>query len=370
MKKRSLFALLLSLSLLLTLFAACGTAAAPAATEAPAAATEAPAAATEAPAAAAETAAESTIDVDAVDEITLHLAHGLAQESMTGQQYNSFCQFVEELSGGKMKIEQHVAGSLLSDTETLDAVSEGQIDFCHNMVSYASGTITDLALLEVPGYYVGSDWLTFAKAVQAPLEEIYAAYNIKFLGANYQGTTCFVNTKGQITKPADLKGLAFRTSGTWLGKAMEKWGAAATTIALPDLTTALERGTVDGTYVGWTIVGPFALYEVADYVTFTDISEGFAGLLMSMDTWNSLSPAQQAVITEAAAKYVQAAYDIGTAKRQVYYDTMEQYGTKLCTLTADEEKAFTDISLSLYDDIEPNLTDAGHQLLEVIRSFQ
>ena len=317
-----------------------------------------------------DTSEPSTSPVEEVEEITLKLAHGLPQAGMTGQQYNSFCEFVEELSGGKMKVEQLVGGSLLSDTETLDAVMEGQIDFVHNMVSYASGTIGDLALLEVPGYYVGDDWLGFAQAAQEPLEEIYAAYNIKYLAANYQGTTTFVATKNQITNPDDMNGLAFRTSGTWLGKAMENWGASATTIGLSDLTTALERGTVDGTYTGWTITGAFKLYEVSSHVTFTSISEGYAGLLMSMDTWNDLSPAQQAIIEEAAQMYLQEAYTIGMGFRDQYYSDMEAYGTDLYTLSSDEEKAFTDLSTPLFDEIEPNLSDTGKALLDVIKSYQ
>ena len=266
-----------------------------------------------------------------------------------------------------MKIEQHVGGSLLSDTETLDAVMEGSIDFCHNMVSYASGVIPDLALLAVPGYYAGDNYLAFAAAVQQPLEAIYAKYDIKYLGSNYQGTTTFVCSKRLITKPDDLKGLSFRTSGTWLGKAMENWGASAITIPLGDLTTALERGTVDGTYTGWTITGPFALYEVAKYVTFTSITESFGNLLMSMDTWNSLTDAQKAIIEEAAKLYIEESYHIGYALRDEYYSAMEDAGTELYTLTAAEEKVFTDISLKLFDEIEPTLSPDGKALLAILK---
>ena len=88
------------------------------------------------------------------------LAHGLAETSLSGQQYHEFALAVEELSGGKMVVEERVAGTLVADAETLNAVMNGEIDFCHNMSANASGTIADLSPLTVPGYYGGDDIVT------------------------------------------------------------------------------------------------------------------------------------------------------------------------------------------------------------------
>jgi TRAP-type C4-dicarboxylate transport system substrate-binding protein len=282
---------------------------------------------------------------------------------------NAFCEALQEVSGGAVVVDQLVGGALLSDTETLDGVMDGTVDFVHNMVNYASGTIADVSPLCVPGYYAGDDYLGFAADVQTVLEDIYADYNIKYLGSNYQGTATLVCTEKQIKSPDDMKGLAFRSSGTWLGKAIEAWGASATTIALADLTTALERNTVQGSYNGWVITGPFALYEVAPYVTFTSIAESFAGLLMNMDTWEEMSDQQKAWVEEARDIYVQKSYDIGMGLFDQYYKTMEDAGTNLYTLTPEEEKAFTDMSTSLYDEIAGSCTSKGLALIDALNQM-
>jgi TRAP-type C4-dicarboxylate transport system substrate-binding protein len=317
----------------------------------------------------ASTSAESTSDA-APEPITLRLAHGLPLESMTGQQYNAFCERLEEVSGGSMKVEQLVGGSLLDDTQTLDGVMNGTVDFIHSMVNYASGVIPDVAPLCVPGYYSGEDYLGFAKAVQGPLETIFADFNIKYLGSNYQGESSIVCGPRLVKAPADMKGLAFRSSGTWLGKAIEAWGASATTIGLADLTTALERGTVQGTCTGWVIAGPYKLYEVAKNVTFTNMAESFGCLLMNMDTWNSLSDRQKAWVEEARDLYIRDSYDIGQGLFDGYAAAMEDAGASLYTLAAEEKKVFTDLSLALYDEIEPTCTEKGVELIRILNGLR
>ena len=101
---------------------------------------------------------EVTWNPDNIGEHKFVLAHGLPETGMTGVQYHEFAVAVEELSGGKMIVEEKIGGTLLADTETLDAVMDGTIDFCHSMGSYVSGTITDLSPLTIAGYYAGDDW--------------------------------------------------------------------------------------------------------------------------------------------------------------------------------------------------------------------
>jgi len=268
-----------------------------------------------------------------------------------------------------IKVEQFPGGTLLTDAETLEGLMDGVADFIHSMFNNAAGIIPDLAPLCVPGYYSGNDYMSFAVGVSDVLEDIFADYNIKFLGTNYQGTGVFISTFAQIKAPGDLNGKSFRTSGTWLGRAMENWGAAAVTIPLPELTTALERNTIDGTYTGWVIAGPYALYEVADYVTYTSILESYAGLLMNLDTWNKLNDQQKAWVNEARDIFLKESYRLGQEAFDVYYNAMEDYGTNLYTLTAAEENAFTSLSRALYDEIAGNATDKGKALIAVLNGL-
>ena len=357
-KATKLIALLLSLCMVFAL-AACGDSKnnpAPAVTSSPSGAQQGN-----------ETEAPS--DGETVEPITLKLAHNTAATGMTGEQYQAFADLVSEESGGAMQVEIFASGSLVTDVDALDAVMEGQCDFAHGMVSYMDGLIKDIVPLEIPGYYIGEDFVKFSETIQPIMEDIFADYNVKFLGSNYQGQAGFVSVDRLITKPEDLKGMAVRAAGTYISKAVEAWGGAPTTVSLPDLTTALERKSVDAAYTGYSIIGSFKLYEMAKKVTFTTITESYAGLIMSMDTWNKLSPAQQAVIERAAERWRTETFNVGDAYRQQYIDEINAAGIDVYEMSPDETKAFTDLSSALFDDVEPGLGEKGKQLLETLREL-
>ena len=191
---------------------------------------------------------DGSFNLDNVRERTFILAHGIPAAAMTGQQYHAFAEAVSELSGGKMVIDEKVGGTLITDTESLDAVMDGTVDFIHSMGSYVTGTIPNVAPVTIYGYFVGDSdaWFGFADAVRDTMGDIYGEFGIHFVGSLYQGTTVIVCTEKLIKSPADMDGLFFRASGTWVSKTIQAWGATPTTIGLADLTTAFERNTVPG----------------------------------------------------------------------------------------------------------------------------
>ncbi len=295
------------------------------------------------------------------------LAHGLAETSLSGQQYHEFALAVEELSGGKMIVEERVAGTLVADAETLNAVMNGEIDFCHNMSANASGTIADLSPLTVPGYYGGEDWIGFANATYDVLSEIYAEYNIKYVRPVCQGNSGLVCTEHNIKVPSDAKGLTLRASGTWISKAVDTWGGAAVTMGLPDLADGLSKGTVSGTITAMSVIIPFKLYEVAPYVTYTTLSESFAALLMNADTWEGLNADEQAIIEAAGVIFMEKSYELASGAQEGFVKTIEDSG--LCTthtLTDEEQAQFIEITHGLYDEMKTTMGEKGAKLVEIL----
>jgi len=285
-------------------------------------------------------------------------------------QYHEFALAVADLSGGKMKVEERIAGTLVSDTETFDAILNGTIDFAHSMGSYVSGTVRDLSPLTIAGYYGGNDWLGFQKDTQDLLTSIYADYNIKYVGALFQGNSVIACTEKQIKKPADVAGMTFRASGIWVAKTVSAWGGAAVTINLPELADAFSKKTVQGVATGMNIIVPFKIYEVAKYLSLTSISEGFAALIMNNDTWKKLNADEQALIMEAGKVFVQKAYDIAIANNKIYEDTVNKAGVnEVYKLTDAEQQEFIDRAYSLFDQMASEVGDKGMQLINLLKKI-
>lgn len=302
-------------------------------------------------------------------EVTLKLAHGHAAQSVVGMQYQVFADTVAELSGGTMAIEQHVGGSLLTDPETLDGVIDGTVDIAHVMSSFASGTVKDIAPLEVYGFYSGDDWQGFLAETRPVVEKVFEPFGVKFLGSTYQGEIAFICAEKQIKTPADMQGMTFRSAGTWYGKCIEAFGAAPTAIGLADMTTAFERGTVQGTVVGWNVIVPLALHETANYISSTDTQTYYTCMLMNSDSWDGLTAEQQAIIEEASKVFEEEAEVIGREMIDQYIKTAEDNGNEIYYLTEAEQKVFLDLVQPIYDEMT-DLTENGQELVRIIKENQ
>lgn len=301
--------------------------------------------------------------------VTLKFSMNTADNSITGEQYHKFADLVAEESGGSITVEVYSAGSLTDDAGALDAVMDGTCDMAHGMVAYMDGIMKDLIPLEIPGYYSGDDFMKFSNGIQSVMEDICADYGVKFVGCNYQGQSGFVAVGGCPTAPSDLSGKSVRAAGTYISKAVEAWGGAPTTISLGDLTTALERKTVDVAYTGWTVIGGFKLYEMAPHVTITTITESYGCLIMNMDKYNSLSDNQKAAFERAAERWREETYNVGVGYRQQYVDEMKAAGVEVLELTAEQTKPFTDLTAPLFDEIEGQLGEKGTALLNTLKEL-
>ncbi len=157
---------------------------------------------------------------------------------------------VNEMSGGRLKIEVLPAGAVVKAFELLDAVSKGTLDGGHGVVAYWYGKNSALALWG-SGPACGMDpnmvlaWHYYGGG-KAILDEIYKALNIDVVSYLYgpMPTQPFGWFKKPVSKIEDLKGLKFRTVGlsidifTGLGMAVN---------ALPgaEIVPAMDRGLLD-----------------------------------------------------------------------------------------------------------------------------
>ncbi len=369
MKKRVL-SILMSAVLICVLFTGCGGSNTSANTEP--AAPEAPADAG-APEAAAEPAAAPAAP-EKVTELSLSLGQGVGTDNY--YKYNAFCEKVAELSGGSLIITMYPGGTLASDKDAITAVMNGDVDFCHLTAGAALTVVKDIGILEIPGAfrYAGdgdtTSFIEFEHKLHDTMETIFAPYGIKYIAFNASAQAVIVCNQKQITKPDDMKGLTMRTSGTWLGRMLERWGAATVSMAIGDLATGLERNTVSGTLTAYGAAKANKLHEVAPYVTFMNEVNGVSCLAMNMDTWNSLTPEQQGWIDEAREYYLEFGQEFMADYYHTAIEEMKNEGAEIYMLSQEEEDAFLECVDDLYAEIAETCTDNGKTLIALVNEWR
>ncbi|MES3014614.1 MAG: TRAP transporter substrate-binding protein [Pseudomonadota bacterium] len=163
---------------------------------------------------------------------------------------NDFAKKVNDMAGGRLKIEVLPAGAVVPAFQLLEAVNKGTLDGGHGVVAYHYGKNNALALWG-SGPAFGMDpnmvlaWHNYGGG-KALLEEIYKSINMDVVSYLYgpMPTQPLGWFKKPIAKADDLKGLKFRTVGLSVD-IFTAMGAAVNPLPGGEIVPALDRGLID-----------------------------------------------------------------------------------------------------------------------------
>jgi len=157
---------------------------------------------------------------------------------------------VNEMSGGRLKIEVLPAGAVVKAFDLLDAVSKGTLDGGHGVLVYHYGKAPSLALWG-SGPAFGMDpnmllaWHKYGGGKEL-LQEIYRGINIDVVSFPYgpMPTQPFGWFKKPISKAEDMKGLKYRTVGISID-IFTALGMAVNALPGAEIVPAMDRGLLD-----------------------------------------------------------------------------------------------------------------------------
>ena len=163
---------------------------------------------------------------------------------------NDFASKVNNMAGGRLKIEVLPSGAVVPAFQLLEAVNKGTLDGGHGVVAYHYGKNNALALWG-SGPAFGMDpnmvlaWHNYGGG-KAILEEIYKSINMDVVSYLYgpMPTQPLGWFKKPIAKADDLKGLKFRTVGLSVD-IFTAMGAAVNPLPGGEIVPALDRGLID-----------------------------------------------------------------------------------------------------------------------------
>jgi TRAP-type mannitol/chloroaromatic compound transport system substrate-binding protein len=211
---------------------------------------------------------------------------------------------VNEMSGGKLKIEVLPAGAVVKAFDLLDAVAKGTLDGGHGVLAYWYGKSNALALWgSGPSFGMDPNMLLawhYYGGGQQLLQEIYKSINADVVSYIYgpMPTQPFGWFKKPVSKLDELKGLKFRTVGlsidifTGLGMAVN---------ALPgaEIVPAMDRGLLDAAEFNNTssdkALGFADVSKVCMLQSFHQSAEQFE-VLFNRAKYDALAPELKAII--------------------------------------------------------------------------
>ncbi|MFP7570275.1 TRAP transporter substrate-binding protein DctP [Marivita sp. S2033] len=107
---------------------------------------------------------------------------------------------------------------------------------------------------------------------------------------------------GEIEDLGNLDGKLVRSIGPLVSMMIETWGGQPVFVAPKEVFQSAERGVVDGINMGVATYSSWKLWSVMPYMVNANLFYGNIIYMMNKDKFDSLTPEEQAAVTEAAAE--------------------------------------------------------------------
>ncbi|MGB3553340.1 MAG: TRAP transporter substrate-binding protein DctP [Jannaschia sp.] len=278
---------------------------------------------------------------------------------------------VDEVTAADVDLDIRIfpSSSLFKAREQYQPLSRGQLDMTVLPLSYAGGVQPAYNLTLMPGLVKNHDHA--ARLNDSPfmeaIEEKMAEDDVMVLVHGYLAGG-FAGKDGCITAPEDMPGKQTRAAGKAFEQMLAGAGASIASMASSEIYNAMQTGVLDAANTSSSSFVSYRIYEqVACYTPPGEYALWFMyqPLLMNKTTFEGLTEAQQAALTEASAKaeafYLEEAKKEDGESRRVF----EEAGVEIDDMTEAEFEAWRTLARETSYKAFVEETPGGQELLDL-----
>ncbi|TAF78036.1 MAG: DctP family TRAP transporter solute-binding subunit, partial [Curvibacter sp.] len=250
-----------------------------------------------------------------------------------------FAAAVEAKSGGKMKVQLFLNGSLGSDQATLSALKGGTVEMAVMNSGILASEVKALEVFDFPFMFANEKEAD--AIVDGPIgQKMHASLADKgIVGLSYWelGFRNITTGKKQITKVDDIAGLKLRVIPNTINVDWVKaLGANPTPLPFPEVYAALEQGAIDGQENPIAVIAANKFWEVQKNVALTNHQYNPQSVIFSKKVWDTYSAAERKIIDESADEAVKAQREANRAALNNNLELLKKNGMTITTLPAAE----------------------------------
>lgn len=328
------------------------------------AATEAPKATTAAPSASSESKADNASS-SAEPEITLTLSHQMAESHSINTTANHFADLVKEKSGGTMAVDVYASATLGTETENLQALTNGTLDMAIIAAEFYANYVDEAGILCLPYMYDSYDDCyekLNSEAGDRIKEMILEKTNVRPLDYYVLAFRQIFTVDREIKNVDDMAGLIIRIpDSTTYKTTFSQLGAAPTAIAWGETYTALDTGVVSAVENIPESIMSASMQEVCKYVNVTNHLIAPTTISISNQVYESLTEEQQNILIEAAAEACEFGKNMTAENSDANFASLE--GAGLTVIETDVESMKNAIK---YEEYTCAQSDAGKEILSLL----
>jgi tripartite ATP-independent transporter DctP family solute receptor len=276
---------------------------------------------------------------------------------------------IAERTNGRLQIRVFHSNQLGEEKETIEQTRAGAIDLNRTNVALIGTFVPAMNVLAMPFLFRSIEHLQ--KVLEGPIgTEILGSFEpYGFVGLAFydSGARSIYNNVRAVHSLADIKGLRIRVQQSELMSQMIKaLGAEPVELPYGQVMTGLTTRLIDGAENNWPSYVTTGHYKQAGFYTLTEHTMSPEVLVMSLKAWQSLSPDDQKLFREAAAKSSQFMHE---KWRDLEEKSRQQAEAEGVTVVKDlDRKPFEAAMAPIYEKAQRD--PAAAALIERIRKVE
>jgi len=254
---------------------------------------------------------------------------------------------VEKRTEGRVKVTVYPDQQLGKLPEMYDDLLRGTSDIAFILPVFIMGRFPLESIFHLPTIVPGDVADPTCTAIRKMVYDKYLTplyfKDIKILWTGRFGLNSLHMAAKPVRNLEDLKGKIIGFGG---GKTpplvLKALGAAPESIQSPDIYTSLEKKVIDGMFFPLDGLRGYKLAEVVKYTTRLDFGSASNFTAMRMAAWNSLSPADQKVITDLIPWALEAQGKTYRNDSELAIETGKKAGIEFIQLSPAQKQRWVD----------------------------
>jgi len=214
-----------------------------------------------------------------------------------------FKEIIEKETKGAIEIQIFANNALGAERELVEGMQIGSVDIVVSSTGPIGGFVPEMNVVDLPFLFRDNAhaYAVLDGPIGTDLMKKFEAKGIVGLAFWENGFRNVTNNVREIKVPADLKGLKLRTMENKVHMAAFKaLGADPTPMAMSEVFTSLQNGTIDGQENPIPVIYTNKMQEVQKYCSLTGHVYSPSPLMISKMTWDKLTAEQKEIFKKAA----------------------------------------------------------------------
>jgi TRAP-type transport system periplasmic protein len=210
---------------------------------------------------------------------------------------------IEKRTNGRVKITHFSGGTIAPPQQTYDAAVKGIADFSQTLFAYTTGRQPMMELIDYPLGYTSAAQATglitayYEKFKPKELDDV----KVMYLHAHGPG---FIQTRKQISKMEDIKGLRIKCTGI-NAKIVQAYGGVPVTMPITETYDALQKGLADGVLLPLEVLKNWKFGEMI-HCSIRNYGSGYTVghfVVANKKSWAGLPPDLQKIIEQVNSEW-------------------------------------------------------------------